>query len=198
MDRAVGGEDVGDDDLGVIGHDLAHIYRNLNGFPLQSGYRTGLEHLGGGQIFCNDMVEQDVSQAGDVIQQSRDRAIGQQIESVIGGGEDREGTFPLEGIHQVGSGQGSRERIEAPVRQGCLDDILVGRQDDTVDDVNDTIGSLNIGQDDLGVIDEDLAVLNRDLDILAEGSFSAGQADDIGGSEFTGDNMVEQDVGQQG
>jgi hypothetical protein len=47
------------------------------------------------------VVEQDVGELGDIFQQSFDGTGGQLCESLIGGGEDGEGTFALECVDQV-------------------------------------------------------------------------------------------------
>jgi hypothetical protein len=73
-------------------------------------------------------------------------------ESVVGGSEDGEGTFALQGFDQVGSGQGSGQGGEAAIRNGGFNDVLRGQQDG-VDDMDHTVGGEDVGDDDLGIDD---------------------------------------------
>jgi hypothetical protein len=60
----------------------------------------------------------------------------QRREGVVGGGEDREGAFALEGVDQVSSGQGSGgQGGEAAIGYSGVNNVLRG-QDHAVDDMD--------------------------------------------------------------
>jgi hypothetical protein len=123
------------------------------------------DHIGSHDLARDHMVEQDVGQRLFVLRQEQavERACGQGGESVIGGGEDREGTFTTEGFDQFGGCHCGDQGAEALVGGRDVNDGARGGgffsrgQDDRVDDVDGAVGGLDVGNDDLGIVDEDIA-----------------------------------------
>ncbi len=109
VNGAVAGEDIVDDDLGVIGHDLVHVLRDGDVLALDGGDGFHLEHLGGGQVLAGDMVEQDVGQSRDISQEGFHGTGRQHGEGVIGGGKDGEGAFALAVFQPAGSFKGGNQ-----------------------------------------------------------------------------------------
>ena len=64
--------------------------------------------------------------------------------------------------------------------------------------MDDAVGGSNVGNDDFSVINHDLAICIVDQDWLALDGLSRAEGNNVAGEDLTGNDMVEQDVGQSG
>ena len=128
MDDAVGGHDVGDDDLhSLVQINIAHV--DFDGNLLLS--QGGIDHLtihattSAAMTDRHDMVEQDVGQLLLVLgQEQGGDSVAQGCEGFVGGGEDGEGAIALQGLNQLSGLQGSYQGGEAAICHGDVDDGL--------------------------------------------------------------------------
>ncbi len=124
MDHAVGGLDVGGDDVGVIDHGALVAQRNGQGGALQRHNFLTVDQVGGHQFTRHNVIQQNLrEQALGIGQHSVQRLLRERSKGVIRWCEDGEGARAAQCIHQSGLGQRSGERRELPCGDGGVDDV---------------------------------------------------------------------------
>ena len=209
MNHAVGSHHVGGDDVRALDRRLAVSDLEGDGCALERG--GGQAVLDGGSLDFtgHDVVEQDVAQRLRVFEQAFDRAGGQCANAASVGAKTVNGPLPWSASTRPAACTAATSVLNWPapiavatmsfepqgLQPGCGG--RSGRQDDLVDDVNHAVGSHHVGGDDVRALDHGLP----SVILKATGepcSVVGGQAVLDGGSlDFTGHDVVEQDVAQR-
>merc|ERR1719163_2475353 len=197
MYDAVGGENVGREDVGVVdahwvkagGHSVA-----LECLRLETISEIGREHLRG-----ENVVEEDVGELALVLREKErlEGALGKSREGSVGGREDGERTIAAKRVDEAGSGEGLYEGGEVVVLDSELNDglgRLRRRKEDFIDNMYDAVGGEHVGRENVGVVDahwvkagsHSVALECLRLETISE----------IGREHLRGENVVEEDVGE--
>ena len=132
VDDAIGGLDVGGDDVGIADLDRATVDGDRGGCALDGGdiLTVELHDLGGGDAASDDVVGENLDELILVLglQQVFDRAGGQFGEGFVGRSEDGEGARALQRVDQAGGLDGGDQGAEVGVAGGGVDDVLVSGQ----------------------------------------------------------------------
>jgi len=199
MNDAVVGLNIGDDYFRVIDEDLSFL--DLDAYlGAQRGFGVFKCHnLFSFDAARDDVVKQDILERFKILglQKFCDSAFGQFSKSIVGGREDGEGTFALEGINQTRGLHSRYKGGEATISNSGFDDVF-RRQNDAVYHMNDTVGCQDVREHDLGAVNFCRAVHQADC-----GGFALGCGDFVKfyyiRRELTAfGDMVQQDVGQRG
>ena len=214
MDDAIGGFDVGDDDVGVVDLDCAVGDGEGDRAALEGGGFQTVGHIRGHDLTAQHMVEQDLGQVtGRVGDQGIQCPVGQGGKGGVSRRKDGEGAFALEGVHQTGGLHCGDQGAEVLIRRSDVDNVARrglgswfrgrfrgrfrrGRHDDRINHMDDAVAGLDVGDDDVGVVDLDCAVGDGEGDraALEGGGFQT--VGHIRGHDLTAQHMVEQDLGQ--
>ena len=208
---------------GVVDDDAAVDHGDGDLFALDGGGGLAVEADGGGGVDLtgHDVVGEDVGErlVGEKLFGGEAESVERRSEGVVGRGEDGEGTLTAQRLDETGLGHRSDEGLEAASGNRNIDDrarrlsgVLFshvvaqegfgdGRgEDDGVDHVDDAVAGFDVGADDGGgVVDDDVAVDDGDGDLFAldGGGRLAVEADGGGGVDFTGHDVVGEDVGER-
>merc|ERR1719480_431266 len=171
---------------------LANSAGGADGAPLDA---LG-EHRPGGH-----MLQQHLGQSLLVGQEAIESLLGNLGESVVGGGEDGEGLGVLDSVHQAGSGDGGDQGGESVIGDQSVDQVTLGDEHDSVNEVNNAIAGLNIGLDDSLAVDSDgwLSIVGVHIDPEA-GALGRVEGEVIGGltaHDVAGDHVIEEDALQK-
>ena len=193
MDDAIGGGDVGLDDVGVVDA-YAAIGVDLELAALERLGAVELHGVGSGDVARYDVVLEDGPELLLILQQGRDRSFGELGEGLIGGREDGERSFALKCFDQSGRLDGGYQGVEAAGAGGCIDDVVRWQQNG-VDHVDDSIAGAEVSVDDLGVIDADAFGRVDTEEGALQGSCRV-QIGDVLRGDVAADDVVGQDLGK--
>jgi hypothetical protein len=123
MDYAVGGDDIGLDDVGVVDlHAAARVDRHA--LPLDRLCARQLDDFRGHHGAGNDMVGEHLRELGSVGEERLQGARRQLGEGLVRGREDRERPWALEDLDETGRRQGLGQGVEITRLDGGGDDVL--------------------------------------------------------------------------
>ena len=140
MNNAVGDEDIGKDDLGVVNIDVAVADGDLDALAVEGLDGSLLELAAVGNGAGDDVVLEDALEVllADVVEGAE---LG---EGFVVGGEDSDALGLEEGVDELGRGGGAGE--SGKVGGGGGVDDVAGDGQDGVDDVDDTTLELDVLQ----------------------------------------------------
>ena len=153
MHHTVVGDEVGDDDIGIVDHD-AHVDADLDITALEGGDDLAIAQVRAEGGCAHHVVEQHLGEsAGRVGEQGVKSAFREGCNGGVGRSEHRERPLTGEVVGQASRNDG---RFQDDVVRAVDDDVHDGgrrrsrRRQDGVDDVHDTVGSFEVGHDDRG------------------------------------------------
>ena len=126
MDYAIGANDVGFDNLGLV--DGYAICGSNRGFCTIDGLDLAGLDVCGHDFTCDDVVGENAGQLGFVfwLQETLDGACRELGESFVGWGEDGEWAFTAEGFRETGGLDCCYEGREVFVASGDFNDVFGG------------------------------------------------------------------------
>ena len=118
-------------------------------------------------------------------------------EGLVGRGKDREWPGALQRFEEFGLDHTGHERIVNASALGGAWNVVgrVGGHEHLVDDMNQAVGGDDVGHGYVGVVDHH-AVADGERERLAVGSVGAHAVRDVGGGDFSADDVVEENVGK--
>ena len=199
VDDAVAGHDIGGGDRRTVHHDgVAH--REGKAVAADGCCRHAVGHIGRWDGSGDHVRQQDVRELRLAVDGVEGGEVNAGIsKGLVGGSEERERSFALEGLEQFGLNHSGDQRVvDTGALCGSWNVVgVVHRHEHLVDDVDDAVAGHHVSGGDRCAVDHH-GVANGEGEAVAVGCLGRHAVRYIGGWHRGSDHVSEEDVTQRG